>query len=517
MELPSNGRFPVSIDPKYQQIVVCSDILTISTIKFLTTTIPTLKHSTATPIANENRETVWDALRPTLLKYQAAGCVISEFRGGGEFKCLKEVILAQGVNEVLVDEDVNEQNGARNNKHVVGAVNVTSRDEHEPHIERFHRTLEERVRCLLCAFVNRYELKQNFRFPKKIIIGAVNFSILMVNAIILESGISNTLSPGALFDDIYLDYNVHCRLRFLQYVQMHHETTNTITRRASAALNLGPTGDRQGNHHFYDIGTNRVVERLIDKHTPVPMPEDIPAKLHKIGVREKMPEGLIIGEKIGRTYHDEEEISVSDHEFVPMTTNPVDLMLGNDVEPISAGELENLNIVEKRSANYGDFGKNITQKPTAVEFVHIPSEVSDVTMTMGDNELESVESNLEEIVPSGGNDRVEEHDEDRNEEDTSSKNNDHDTNEEDAPSKNNDHDLRSDNVEETNRVPSHNHNLRPRKQRSYAHLFAQMGFKAGVKNFGARAEDAVLKEFSQLNDYNCLTPRSDLTKEEKKI
>jgi len=186
-----------------------------------------------------------------------------------------------------------------------------------------------------------------------------------------------------------------------------------------------------------------------------------------------MLEGL--GEKIGRTYHDDEEISVTDHEFVPMTTN---LIMGNDVEPISAGELEYLNIVEKGSVNYGDFGKNITQKPTAVESVHIPSEISDVTMTMGDNELESVESNLENIVPSGGNDRVEENDEDRNEEDTSSKNN--------------DHDLRSDDVEETNRVPSHNHNLRPRKLRSYAHLFAQMGFKAGVKNFGARAEDAVL-------------------------
>jgi len=38
-----------------------------------------------------------------------------------------------------------------------------------------------------------------------------------------------------------------------------------------------------------------------------------------------------------------------------------------------------------------------------------------------------------------------------------------------------------------------------------------------VKNFGARAEDAVLTEFSQLNDYKCLTPRSDLTKKEKKM
>ena len=132
---------------------------------------------------------------------------------------------------MLVDEDADEQNCARNSKHVVGAVNVTSRDEHEPHVERFHRTLEERVRCLLCAFVNRYPKEDHHR--------SCNF--FNPNAIILESGISNTLSPGALFDDIHLDYNLHCRLRFLQYVQMHHETANTINRRASAALNLGLT------------------------------------------------------------------------------------------------------------------------------------------------------------------------------------------------------------------------------------------------------------------------------------
>ena len=143
VELPSNDRYPVSLDPKYRRIVVCADVVTINTVKFLTTTIPTLKHSTATPIEDENRETMWDALRPTLVKYQAAGCVIAEFRGDGGFKCLKDVIVAQGV----------------------GVANITSRDEHEPYIERFHRTLEERVRCLLCTFVNRYELKQSFRFP----------------------------------------------------------------------------------------------------------------------------------------------------------------------------------------------------------------------------------------------------------------------------------------------------------------------------------------------------------------
>ena len=247
---------------------------------------------------------------PKLLKYRAAGCVIAEFRWDGGLKCLKEVILVQGVNEVVINEDVdenitNDEPGVvRNRKQGVSAVIVTNRDEHGPHIERFHRTLEERVRYLLCAFVNRYESNQNFRFPKKIIIGAVRFSILMINAIIPESIISDKLSPWALFAYIYLDYNVHCRLRFVQYVLMHHESNNTMDRRASAALNLGPTGDRKGNHYFYDIDTNHVVERLIDKHTLVPMPKNIPAKLNKIGIRERTPEGIITDEEKRETNYD---------------------------------------------------------------------------------------------------------------------------------------------------------------------------------------------------------------------
>jgi len=80
-------------------------------------------------------------------------------------------------------------------------------------------------------------------------------------------------------------------------------------------------------------------------------------------------------------------------------------------------------------------------------------------MTIDDNGTESVESNLESNIPTGGDDRtyiqsggdgLAEKDEDMNEE------------EEDIPLKDNDHDLRSDNIEDVSRFPSHNHNLRPR-------------------------------------------------------
>jgi len=133
---------------------------------------------------------------------------------------------------------------------------------------------------------------------------------------------------------------------------MHHESTNTMSRQTSAALNLGPTGDRQGNHYFYDIATNRVVVRVIDKHTLVPMPEDIPNKLHKIGIRELRPEGIITDEKNRETNYDEEVMFMMDQEFVPVPINPIDLMLGNDVEPISSSKSNYLDVSGKVSEHH---------------------------------------------------------------------------------------------------------------------------------------------------------------------
>ena len=63
----------------------------------------------------------------------------------------------------------------------------------------------------------------------------------------------------------------------------------------------------------------------------------------------------------------------------------------------------------------------------------------------------------------------------------------------------------------------HIFNLRPRRMRNYKHLFTQMGFKADIKKFGLAAEEGVLEEFSQLDDYDCLEPRSDLKPEQKQI
>jgi len=59
------------------------------------------------------------------------------------------------VNEIIINEEVDEKiandgsDVVRNGKQGVGAVNVTCRTNTNHTFTRFHRTLEERVRCLL--------------------------------------------------------------------------------------------------------------------------------------------------------------------------------------------------------------------------------------------------------------------------------------------------------------------------------------------------------------------------------
>jgi len=65
-----------------------------------------------------------------------------------------------------------------------------------------------------------------------------------------------------------------------------------------------------------------------------------------------MPEGIITNEEYEKMDYDEEGISMMDQEFVPVPTNPIDLMLGNDVESISASELKNLDVSEKGSESH---------------------------------------------------------------------------------------------------------------------------------------------------------------------
>ena len=126
-----------------------------------------------------------------------------------------------------------------------------------------------------------------------------------------------------------------------------------------------------------------------------------------------MPKAIITNEENKETNYDEEVISMMDKEIVPVPTNPIDLMLGNDVEPISSSELNNLDVSGKASESHTNDMDNsdthvmqqpnihVTTQPTTIQLEHVPGELSDVTISVDDNGTGSIVSNFGDNILSG--------------------------------------------------------------------------------------------------------------------
>ena len=91
------------------------------------------------------------------------------------------------------------------------------------------------------------------RIPKVLLQALANYATFYLNSVPDLAGVSKTLSPAYIVEGIRLNYQRHCQLEFLEYVHVHNISENNMNPRTSPALNLGPTGNLQGSHMFYNI------------------------------------------------------------------------------------------------------------------------------------------------------------------------------------------------------------------------------------------------------------------------
>ena len=78
-------------------------------------------------------------------------------------------------------------------------LNVTGRDEHVPEIERYIRTVKERVH----AIVNTLPFKS---YPHRLIVETVNNAIFWLNCFPNKNGVHATLSPRAIITGSHIYY-----------------------------------------------------------------------------------------------------------------------------------------------------------------------------------------------------------------------------------------------------------------------------------------------------------------------
>ena len=91
-------------------------------------------------------------------------------------------------------------------------VNVVGKEEHVPEIERYHRTIKERMRCYYAMLPFLPYL------PRMMVIHMLMTVVFYMNAFVWDQGVSEHLPPVTLIEGLVLDYWKHFHVIPGEYV-----------------------------------------------------------------------------------------------------------------------------------------------------------------------------------------------------------------------------------------------------------------------------------------------------------
>ena len=502
VQLPQND-LPVDIMNQYKDVTLCGDIMFVNKTAFFVTISRHIHFGTVEMIANRRADTVLNSIKSVLHIYKQRGFNVSHLLMDGEFEPLRGALAGLGIQ-----------------------LNMVTNQEHVPEVERYIRTLKERVRCI-------YNTLPFEHMAPRLLIEMVKASNFWLNAFPHRNGISDVLSPRQIVTGSTIDFNRHCRLSFGTYVQTHEEHDNTMTARTIGALALRPTGNAQGGFYFYSLSTGRVISR--NRWTELPMPHEVIERVHTLSRRANAARGpLAFYDRYGIPIaHDDDDAGPDDIDddsddasFHPdddhhTDDNSRDSDSGSDAtnddnDDANDDDNDDDNIDEDNvsadddndgiQAHAVDIAPNVAAIPLAdVDHdnifevdpaladnnnpnlpVDIPG-VDDVPVEIpgvGDLDVDDVPAEIPGVddldpvaVPEVIDDQVDIDPGDINAQ-----------------------------MDEAYGTRTGAYDLRPRRHRTYEHLFTQHSTKKGLKIFGARAVAAIIKELRQLHNLKVIIP-----------
>ena len=251
------------------------DLMYVNKIPLLVTLSRNVKFGTVEAVMDRKQATMLKSITHVATLYRKAGFKVTTALMDGEF-----VPLRGGLAEIGI------------------TLNETSRDEHVGDIERYIRTIKERMRSI-------YNTMPFHKVPARLVIEMAKTAVFWLNVFPVSKGVSQDLSPRTILTGQKVDYKRHCRFQFGEYTQTHEEHNNSMNPRTVGALALRPVGNGQGSFYFLSVATGRVLNRL--HATALPMPDDIIDKIHQMARQQKNNPGLIFADRNLNTDEDEED------------------------------------------------------------------------------------------------------------------------------------------------------------------------------------------------------------------
>ena len=259
---------PTTIMDTHHSVTLAIDIMFINKVSFLITTSRNLKFGTVEAISNRQVTTIVAKLKSVCQIYHHRGFRITVILGDPEFEPIRAAFPQ---------------------------LNCCAADEHVPDVERYIRTVKDRVR-------STYRMLPFKRVPRLILIHLVKNAVFWLNALPARDGVSSIHSPRYLLTGRELEYPLHVRLEFGEYVQTHEQHGNRMTDRTLGAICLGPNGNSQGGHYFMCLSTGARITR--DRWTDLPMPREVIRRVMEMGRQQGMPATLTFADRHNRELED---------------------------------------------------------------------------------------------------------------------------------------------------------------------------------------------------------------------
>ena len=258
---------PGDVLKQYQRVMLCVDVMYVNKVAMLVSISRNIKFGTVEIIPNNKSAVLLKGLRGILQVYHRRGFQVEMALMDGEFGHLRGELGSLGV-----------------------VLNEASRDEHVGEVERFIRTVKERMRAI-------YNTLPFQKIPARLVAEMAKACVFWLNSLPPQSNFGNALSPRTIMTGQRLDFKRHCRFQFGEYVQTHEQHNNSMMSRTVGALALRPTGNAQGGFYFLSLSTGRVLNRL--RATALPMPDNVVDQVHRMARQQRANPGLIFGTRTG--------------------------------------------------------------------------------------------------------------------------------------------------------------------------------------------------------------------------
>ena len=293
---------PPAVLERYKDITLAVDVFFVNGVGMLLAVSLHLLHTSVVGLKNRDKGTIAAGLDQIAKQYRKARFQVKFILMDGEGR--------DGVEDLLSCD---------------ATVNVTMRDEHVGVAERRIRVVKERMRSYIAH--SKFE-----RWPIVMISKLAEFVVFWLNAFPVDRGISRLLSPYTIMTGLTVNYSVHCRFVFGEYVQTHEEHDNSMAPRTIGAIALGPAGNVQGGYEFMSLSTGRVIRR--NTATKIPATDEVFAAVDRIARRQRMNVGITLTDMYGNQtthdYEDNDSDDDSDYQYEDGDDDDVDLDLGFD-------------------------------------------------------------------------------------------------------------------------------------------------------------------------------------------